>query len=132
GARGALRRVRAKGKVQELDALTRGGALAGMTGIAHTRWATHGAPSERNAHPIASRDSVAVVHNGIIENHAELRAELKLAGFEFATDTDTEVIAHLIERHCAEGATLLDAVQRVVPRLRGAFAIAVVSKREPG
>ena len=127
-----LTRMRTQGKVRELEALHLGSGFAGNTGIAHTRWATHGAPSERNAHPIASRESVAVVHNGIIENHAELRAELKIQGFEFATDTDTEVIAHLIERYHADGATLLDSVQRVVPLLRGAFAIAVVSRREPG
>jgi glucosamine--fructose-6-phosphate aminotransferase (isomerizing) len=127
-----LTRLRTQGKVRELEALHLSTPFAGETGIAHTRWATHGAPSERNAHPIASRESVAVVHNGIIENHAELRAELRADGYEFATDTDTEVIAHLIERCQAGGATLLEAVQRTVPLLRGAFAIAVVSKREPG
>jgi len=129
---GQLKRLRAKGKVRELEALTQDGAITGMTGIAHTRWATHGVPSERNAHPIASRDTVAVVHNGIIENHALLREELRALGFEFATDTDTEVIAHLIEHAQSGGASLLAAVQQVIPRLHGAFAIAVVSRREPG
>jgi glucosamine--fructose-6-phosphate aminotransferase (isomerizing) len=127
-----LERVRTKGKVHELEALHATQPIAGHTGIAHTRWATHGAPNTINAHPIASRGNVAVVHNGIIENHEELRAELKAAGYEFATETDTEVIAHLIERHQAEGADLLAAVRKTLPRLRGAYAIAVISKREPG
>ena len=127
-----LERVRTQGKVRELEALHASNPIAGFTGIAHTRWATHGAPNTRNAHPIASRDTVAVVHNGIIENHAELREELKRAGFEFATETDTEVIAHLIEQQHAAGKPLLDSVKAVIARLHGAYAIAVLSKREPG
>ncbi|HSM99890.1 MAG TPA: glutamine--fructose-6-phosphate transaminase (isomerizing) [Rudaea sp.] len=127
-----LERVRTKGKVHELEALHASQPIAGFTGIAHTRWATHGVPNTVNAHPMVSRDNIAVVHNGIIENHEELRAELKALGFEFVSDTDTEVIAHLIEHYQNEGADLLAAVQRTLPRLRGAYAIAVISMREPG
>jgi glucosamine--fructose-6-phosphate aminotransferase (isomerizing) len=127
-----LERVRTKGKVHELETLHATQPIAGHTGIAHTRWATHGAPNTMNAHPIDSRGNVAVVHNGIIENHEELRAELKILGYVFASETDTEVIAHLIERYHSEGADLLAAVQKTLPRLRGAYAIAVISKREPG
>ena len=127
-----LQRVRTRGKVHELEALQAAAPIAGHTGIAHTRWATHGVPNTTNAHPITSRDSVAVVHNGIIENHDELRAELKSLGFEFATQTDTEVIAHLIEYYQGQGADLLGAVRAALPRLRGAYAIAAISRREPG
>src|SRR6185312_5233016 len=105
-----LERVRTKGKVHELEILHATQPIAGHTGIAHTRWATHGAPNTTNAHPIDSRGNVAVVNNGIIENHEELRAELKSLGYEFVTETDTEVIAHLIEHHQDKGADLLDAV----------------------
>jgi glucosamine--fructose-6-phosphate aminotransferase (isomerizing) len=127
-----LERVRTQGKVRELEALHAAQPIAGFTGIAHTRWATHGAPNTVNAHPIDSRGNVAVVHNGIIENHEQLRAELKALGFAFASDTDTEVIAHLIEHYHSAGASLLDAVRKTLPRLRGAYAIAAISKREPG
>ena len=127
-----LERVRTKGKVRELEALHAAQPIMGLTGIAHTRWATHGAPSTMNAHPLASRNTVAVVHNGIIENHEALRAELKSLGYEFASETDTEVIAHLIEHYHSAGANLLDAVRRALARLRGAYAIAAISTREPG
>jgi glucosamine--fructose-6-phosphate aminotransferase (isomerizing) len=127
-----LERVRTKGKVHELETLHAAQPIAGTTGIAHTRWATHGVPNTVNAHPIVSRGNIAVVHNGIIENHEELRAELKALGFAFASDTDTEVIAHLIEHHQNAGDDLLTAVRKTLPRLRGAYAIAVISKREPG
>ncbi|AOK12736.1 MULTISPECIES: glutamine--fructose-6-phosphate transaminase (isomerizing) [Burkholderia] len=103
--------------------------LEGQTGIAHTRWATHGAPSEMNAHPIMSGDTIAVVHNGIIENHDTLRAELRQRGYMFRGETDTEVIAHLI--HSVYRDDLLDAVRRAVKRLHGAYAIAVLSACEP-
>ncbi|HET7845172.1 MAG TPA: glutamine--fructose-6-phosphate transaminase (isomerizing) [Xanthomonadales bacterium] len=126
-----LARVRTQGKVSALESLHAADPVAAESGIAHTRWATHGAPNTKNAHPIASRDTVAVVHNGIIENHEELRAELKRDGYEFVTDTDTEVIAHLVEREQAGGASLLESVQRTIAKLRGAYAIAVLSKREP-
>jgi glucosamine--fructose-6-phosphate aminotransferase (isomerizing) len=127
-----LERVRTKGKVRDLEALQAAQPIAGFTGIAHTRWATHGAPNTVNAHPIASRGNVAVVHNGIIENHDELRAELKSLGYEFATETDTEVIAHLVEHYQNAGDDLLDAVRKTIARLRGAYAIAVLSRRDPG
>ncbi len=99
------------------------------TGIAHTRWATHGAPAVHNAHPHFSGERIALVHNGIIENHDELRAELKARGYEFTSQTDTEVIAHLVHHHY--DGDLLDAVQRAVQRLRGAYAIAVFCRDEP-
>jgi glucosamine--fructose-6-phosphate aminotransferase (isomerizing) len=127
-----LERVRTKGKVRELEQLHATHPITGFTGIAHTRWATHGAPNTVNAHPIVSRGNVAVVHNGIIENHEELREELRRLGYEFATETDTEVIAHLIEHHQQAGANLLDAVRLAIARLRGAYAIAAISRREPG
>jgi glucosamine--fructose-6-phosphate aminotransferase (isomerizing) len=102
----------------------------GETGIAHTRWATHGAPATENAHPLVSRGEIAVVHNGIIENHDELRAELQAKGYRFESQTDTEVIAHLV--HSLHQGDLLDAVRRAAGRLKGAYAIAVVSKKNPG
>jgi glucosamine--fructose-6-phosphate aminotransferase (isomerizing) len=102
----------------------------GATGIAHTRWATHGAPATENAHPIVSRGEIAVVHNGIIENHDELRAELQAKGYRFESQTDTEVIAHLV--HSLHQGDLLDAVRRAALQLKGAYAIAVLSKKNPG
>jgi glucosamine--fructose-6-phosphate aminotransferase (isomerizing) len=127
-----LRRARMQGKVRELERLLVDEPLAGSTGIAHTRWATHGAPNTRNAHPHTSGDVVAVVHNGIIENHAELRDELKAQGFAFDSDTDTEVIAHLVHAGLRDGLDLLAATRRATSRLRGAYAIAVVSVTDPG
>ncbi len=129
---GHLVRLRMPGKVRELEAQTKVSPVSGWTGIAHTRWATHGAPNQVNAHPHVSRDSVAVVHNGIIENHAELRVELQAAGYAFESETDTEVIAHLIHRNLAEGASLLEAVTAATRRLRGAYAIAVLCRDVPG
>jgi len=129
---GRLSRLRAPGKVAELDTLWRASPLHGRTGIAHTRWATHGVPNEANAHPHVSRDTVAVVHNGIIENHAELRAELQKAGYAFTSDTDTEVIAHLVHKLVAEGKSLREAVSDATRRLRGAYAIAVLHRDHPG
>lgn len=127
-----LTRLRAKGKVAELEQLQQQQAVQGHTGIAHTRWATHGVPAERNAHPMTSRDEIAVVHNGIIENHAELRDELRAKGYDFTSETDTEVIAHLVHAEKAAGKDLLDAVLTVVKRLHGAYAIAVLSLQDPG
>jgi len=127
-----LERVRTKGKVHELEELHAKHPIGGTTGIAHTRWATHGAPNTMNAHPMASRDNIAVVHNGIIENHEELRAELIALGYEFMSETDTEVIAHLVDHYHRDGVDLLDAVRKTIARLHGAYAVAVISKREPG
>jgi glucosamine--fructose-6-phosphate aminotransferase (isomerizing) len=129
---GRLNRLRAPGKVSGLDALWQAAPTHGRTGIAHTRWATHGAPNEANAHPHVSRDTVAVVHNGIIENHAELREELKAAGYDFTSDTDTEVIAHLVHKLVADGKSLREAVAEATRRLRGAYAIAVLHREHPG
>src|SRR3990167_3410162 len=126
-----IERLRAKGKVRDLDALQKQTGLDGFSGIAHTRWATHGVPSEMNAHPHAS-GQVSVVHNGIIENHAELRAELMGDGFKFDSQTDTEVIAHMIERDQQQGMTLFESVKKTVARLHGAYAIVAISAREPG
>ncbi|MBY4599605.1 glutamine--fructose-6-phosphate transaminase (isomerizing) [bacterium BD-1] len=126
-----IARLRAKGKVRDLVALQAETGLDGHCGIAHTRWATHGVPSEINAHPHVS-GQVSLVHNGIIENHAALRAELLAEGYEFSSQTDTEVVAHLVERAQRRGLGLREAVQDTVARLHGAYAIAVVSAREPG
>ncbi|WP_107852389.1 glutamine--fructose-6-phosphate transaminase (isomerizing) [Oceanimonas marisflavi] len=115
-----LGRVRRLGKVQALADALNEQPLAGGTGIAHTRWATHGEPSERNAHPHVS-GNIAVVHNGIIENHEELRESLKEKGYEFASDTDTEVIAHLVHWHRQHSESLLAALQATVKELRGAY-----------
>jgi glucosamine--fructose-6-phosphate aminotransferase (isomerizing) len=126
---GGLKRIRSTGRVAELASLTK--ELKGNLGIAHTRWATHGAPTEKNAHPHASRDEIAVVHNGIIENHAELRKELEEQGYEFESDTDTEVIVHLIHHQYQQNRDLLGATRSAVKRLKGAYAIAVVSADSP-
>jgi len=128
---GNLVRLRTVGKVRTLqEALERQPAY-GNCGIAHTRWATHGVPSERNAHPHISRDGLAIVHNGIIENHEELRAELRDLGYEFVSETDTEVIAHRIHHHLRRVRDLFEAVRATVAELRGAYALAVVSERDP-
>ncbi len=126
---GALRRARSTSRVAELDTQVRAEHVEGFTGIAHTRWATHGAPAVHNAHPHFSRERIALVHNGIIENHDELRVELKGKGYEFLSQTDTEVIAHLID-HFYDG-DLFDAVKRATLRLKGAYAIAVFCRDEP-
>jgi len=131
-AGGALERLRMPGKVRELESLYQAHPIAGHTGIAHTRWATHGVPNEVNAHPHLSQGAVAVVHNGIIENHVELREELRKAGYQFDSQTDTEVIAHLIQHNMTRGAGLRDAVIAATRRLHGAYAIAAISKAEPG
>jgi glucosamine--fructose-6-phosphate aminotransferase (isomerizing) len=128
---GGLQRVRAKGKVREMEALYLADPFPGGTGIAHTRWATHGVPNEANAHPhVAGR--VALVHNGIIENYVRLRSELQAGGHVFTSETDTEVMAALIERHISHGMNLREAVLATVRSLEGAYAIAVISRDEPG
>lgn len=125
-----LNRARRLGKVQELaDALT-ATPLSGGTGIAHTRWATHGAPSEVNAHPHISSDNIAVVHNGIIENHQELRTQLQGLGYEFTSETDTEVIAHLVHHELKTAKTLLAAVQTTVKQLEGAYGTVVMDTKD--
>jgi len=129
-ADGMLHRLRTTGRVSELSKLVDSGKTSGLTGIAHTRWATHGVPSERNAHPHFSGDQkkIAVVHNGIIENHETLRQRLQQDGFEFLSDTDTEVIAHLISFHLYKTNDLLEAVCRSLDELQGAYAIAVMEE----
>ncbi len=129
---GTIERLRTKGKVRDLEALLEQTPIAGNCGIAHTRWATHGVPSDANAHPHLSGDAIALVHNGIIENHDALRDELQAAGYAFQSDTDSEVMVHLVHRLVAEGNDLYSAVRQAVKRLQGAFAIAVLSAREPG
>jgi glucosamine--fructose-6-phosphate aminotransferase (isomerizing) len=127
---GSLQRLRAVGRVAELTAQAEATQAAGHTGIAHTRWATHGVPCERNAHPHVS-GGLAVVHNGIIENHEALRASLKAAGYEFTSDTDTEVVAHLVARELQTGGDLFDAVRAALTQLEGAYAIAVLREADP-
>jgi glucosamine--fructose-6-phosphate aminotransferase (isomerizing) len=137
---GELRRTRSTSRVAELDGLVLKDGVEGVTGIAHTRWATHGAPAVHNAHPHFSHGTgtqgesaragrIALVHNGIIENHDELRAELRAKGYVFTSQTDTEVIAHLVD-HLYAG-DLFDAVKQATARLRGAYAIAVFAREEP-
>ena len=127
---GELRRTRAVGKVRELERALEAFPSRGTTGIAHTRWATHGVPSERNAHPQVS-DDVALVCNGIIENHEALRREQLDYGFEFQSDTDTEVVVNLIAWHMRDGLDLFDAMRAACRRLEGAFALAAVSLKSP-
>jgi glutamine---fructose-6-phosphate transaminase (isomerizing) len=120
---GVLTRRRAEGKLKNLQSRLAREPLAGTIGIGHTRWATHGRPTENNAHPHAT-DKLAVVHNGIIENFAELRRELEAGGAKFQTDTDTEVVAHLVTEEMKRGLPPVEAVKKALPRLRGAFALA--------
>ena len=129
---GGLERQRTLGKVSDLEALLEAAPLTGNCGIAHTRWATHGEPSTVNAHPHFSGNDIALVHNGIIENHEELREELAAAGYDFESQTDTEVMAHLVHQCLSGGDNLLSAVRKTVARLKGAYAIAVISSAEPG
>ena len=126
-----LRRLRTVGKVQALQNALDRSPCHGTLGIAHTRWATHGVPSERNAHPHISGDGLAIVHNGIIENHETLRAELERAGYVFSSETDTEVIAHRIHHHLKAVGDLFEAVRATVAELKGAYALAVVDERDP-
>ncbi|MEA1606417.1 glutamine--fructose-6-phosphate transaminase (isomerizing) [Pseudomonas spirodelae] len=128
---GELYRSRRVGKVSELEAALRQEPLAGRLGIAHTRWATHGAPSERNAHPHFSGSELAVVHNGIIENHEELRAQLKGLGYTFSSDTDTEVIVHLLDHTLKSQPDLTAALKLAVKQLHGAYGLAVISAKQP-
>jgi glutamine---fructose-6-phosphate transaminase (isomerizing) len=126
---GRLTRRRAEGKLRNLETKLRGDPLMGMIGIGHTRWATHGKPNENNAHPHAT-DRLAVVHNGIIENFRELREELEGEGAKFGTETDTEVVAHLVTHEMKNGRSPVEAVAAALPRLRGAFALAFLFEGE--
>ncbi|MFA7554905.1 MAG: glutamine--fructose-6-phosphate transaminase (isomerizing) [Spongiibacteraceae bacterium] len=123
--------IKTLGKVSVLDEALKNSPLAGSTGIAHTRWATHGRPSKENAHPHLSNEKIALVHNGIIENHEELRAELTAKGYVFKSQTDTETIVHLIHLAMESGLDVLAAVRDSVKKLEGAFGLAVISKDEP-
>ena len=128
----SLERVRKVGKVAELMRALEENPVSGQTGIAHTRWATHGEPSEQNAHPHVCHERVAVVHNGIIENHDALREQQQQGGYRFTSQTDTEVIVHQIDHYLDQGQDLLAAVSSTVADLEGAFALGVINKEEPG
>ncbi|PPD50273.1 MAG: glutamine--fructose-6-phosphate transaminase (isomerizing) [Methylotenera sp.] len=128
---GSIERVRAVGRVANMTEKANAVHLSGQVGIGHTRWATHGGVTESNAHPHVSKGEIAVVHNGIIENHDEQRTRLKALGYEFTSQTDTEVIAHLIHYYHKQGLVLLAATKKTVAELTGAFAISVISTKEP-
>ena len=128
---GGLKRVRSVGRVASLAEEARKQGVHGYIGIAHTRWATHGAPTEANAHPHISHGEVAVVHNGIIENHETLREKLKALGYRFESETDTEVIVHLVHHYYQKNRDLLEAVKAAVNELRGAYAIGVIAEHAP-
>lgn len=128
---GDIKRVRAVGRVSEMQTKAEREQLLGLVGIGHTRWATHGGVTESNAHPHVSRDEIAVVHNGIIENHDQQRDRLTALGYLFTSQTDTEVIAHLIHYYHDKGECLLSSVKKAVKELKGAFAISVISIKEP-
>jgi glutamine---fructose-6-phosphate transaminase (isomerizing) len=130
---GRLVVIRREGKLANLDGALAGKSPFGTTGIGHTRWATHGPPVERNAHPMVdTSERVAVIHNGIVENHEELRAELAGRGVKFRSDTDTEIVAHLVSEQLAAGLSFGDAVRAATRRLRGAYSLALVSADHPG
>ncbi len=129
---GGMHRLRSIGRVAALAEMVEQATVRGNLGIAHTRWATHGAPTERNAHPHVSEDGLAVVHNGIIENHEQIRERLRAAGYKFVSDTDTEVVAHLIHLNLKSGGDLFAAVRKSTGELEGAYAIAVLSEKHPG
>lgn len=126
-----LKRLRVAGKVRELEHAMHAHSLHGHTGIAHTRWATHGIPSEQNAHPFISNDEFALVHNGIIENHAIWRERLQAEGYRFHSETDTEVAVHLIHRNFLQTNDLLAAIRHAANELEGAYALGIISKRHP-
>ena len=129
---GSIERVRRQGKVNELGRALGEAALTGKLGIAHTRWATHGVPAENNAHPHICNGRIAIVHNGIIENFKELKTEQARQGFSFTSDTDTEVIAHQIVFYLDQGKNLFAAVRATVKDLKGAYALGVIDRNEPG
>lgn len=127
----AIQRIRALGKVECLAEQLQQEELIGHLGIAHTRWATHGKPSTQNAHPHCSEDQIAVVHNGIIENHEKLREQLTQAGYQFVTETDTEVVAHLLHQHTQAESQFLAAIQKTVTQLSGAYALGIINNAAP-
>jgi glutamine---fructose-6-phosphate transaminase (isomerizing) len=126
-----LARLRTVGKVKVLEEALDAAPIAGPLGIAHTRWATHGVPNKRNAHPHVSQDGIAIVHNGIIENHESLRSDLSDRGYSFTSETDTEVVGHRIHHHMAPAGNLFEAVRSTVAELQGAYALAVLSEQDP-
>ncbi len=126
-----LQRLRVVGKVRELENAMHAYTFAAHTGIAHTRWATHGVPSEQNAHPFISHDEFALVHNGIIENHAALRDQLLQDGYQFNSETDTEVAVHLIHKNFLQSNDLLTAIRQTINELKGAYALGIISKKHP-
>ncbi|HUP30066.1 MAG TPA: glutamine--fructose-6-phosphate transaminase (isomerizing) [Usitatibacter sp.] len=128
---GGIKRVRRVGRVAEMESAARTEGLKGIVGIAHTRWATHGGVTEPNAHPHVSSDAIAVVHNGIIENHEEQRERLKAKGYVFESQTDTEVVAHLIHSYFVASGDLFEATQKAAADLHGAYAIGVVALADP-
>ena len=127
----SVRRVRRTGRVAEMEAAAIAEGFDATLGIGHTRWATHGGVTEGNAHPHISHGDLALVHNGIIENHEQQRDRLRALGYEFTSQTDTEVVAHLIHHHRAQGLGLLQALQKAVKELEGAYALAVIDRRDP-
>jgi glucosamine--fructose-6-phosphate aminotransferase (isomerizing) len=127
----SIKRVRRTGRVAEMEAAAQAEALTGQVGIGHTRWATHGGVTELNAHPHISSGELALVHNGIIENHEQQRERLRALGYVFESQTDTEVIGHLVHYYYAESGNLLTATRRAVKDLEGAYAIAVIHRNEP-
>lgn len=129
---GVIKRCRRMGKVKELEQGLKDDPFTGHVGIAHTRWATHGKPSKENAHPHMSGERLAIVHNGIIENHDELRDQLKEEGYEFNSQTDTEVIVHLLHQQLQKTSSLTDAVKETIQLLDGAYALGVISADHPG
>ncbi len=129
---GCIGRVRAPGKISDLFSALDDDPQSGVIGIGHTRWATHGKPTRANAHPHVCRKSVAVVHNGIIENHEALRREQTKTGYEFTSETDTEVIVHMIHQYLEQGKSLLDAVRAATTKLEGAYALGVISNMDNG
>lgn len=126
-----FQRLRTQGKVRELETLLNNTVLQGTLGIAHTRWATHGAPSEQNAHPLISNDEVLLVHNGIIENHDKLKLFLLEQGYQFCSETDSETVVHLLHYHLKSTSDLLTATQQTVALLEGAYALGILSVRHP-
>ena len=128
---GAIKRVRRTGRVAEMEAEAKAQKLSGVAGIGHTRWATHGGVTEFNAHPHVSRGEIALVHNGIIENHDEIRARLQVLGYAFESQTDTEVIAHLVHHYYKDSGDLLAATRRAIAELKGAYAIGVLALGSP-